>query len=57
MDRVDNGPILSVIHMVATNTMLNNNGVDSGHRLKNLTCLESLTVRSLEVNRTVEIYN
>ena len=37
MDRMDDGPILSIIHTVTIDTMLNFNGGNNRYRLKNVT--------------------
>ena len=44
-DRMCAGPSLSVIHTVTIGTTLNNNGVTSGHGLKNATCKQTLNLR------------
>ena len=43
MDRMGDGPILPIIHTVTIETMLNNNGVNKGHWIKNVTCKQGLT--------------
>ena len=44
-DRIGAGPSLSVIHTVTIDNMLNNNGVNRGHELKNATCKQTLNLR------------
>ena len=41
MDRMDLSPILSVIHTVAIDTVLNSNGGNNGHGLKTVTCRQT----------------
>ena len=36
-DRINDGPILSVMQPVTIDTILNNNGLNNGHRLNNVT--------------------
>ena len=43
-------PILSVIHTITIDTMLNLNGCNNGHGLKNITCKQTLAVEDLHSN-------
>ena len=42
INRMGDGTILSVIHTVTTDTMLNNNTISNGHGLRNVTCEQGL---------------
>ena len=42
--------ILSVIHTVTIDTMLNLNGGNNGHALKNVTCKQTLIICSVIIN-------
>ena len=42
INRMGDGPILSVIHTVTTDTMLDNNSMSNGHGLRNVTCKQGM---------------
>ena len=52
MDRICPSPILSIIHTVTIGTMLNFNGCNNGHGVKNVTCKQTFTVIKFNLTST-----
>ena len=49
MNRNGPSPILFVIHTIMIGTMLNNNGGNNGHGLKNVTCKQTLGAKMISM--------